>query len=103
MKIVAPTTSHSTIHGNVTPKTEKGSGAKIRLTNQPVEPAKMSLTRWSRLTASCARAGSGAAMAAVSLLLSLYVPRHPRPGYETRRGWRAEVGADPVEATKEGR
>ena len=27
----------------------------------------------------------GAAMAALSLLLSLYVPRHPRPGHETRR------------------
>lgn len=44
MKTVAPTTSHITIHRKVTPKMVKGSGAKIRLTNQPVELAKIRST-----------------------------------------------------------
>ena len=45
MKTVAPTTSHSTIHGKATPRPGRAAGAKIRFTNQPVEFAKIASMR----------------------------------------------------------
>ncbi|GHE98208.1 hypothetical protein GCM10016455_18610 [Aliiroseovarius zhejiangensis] len=73
MKIVAAITSQATIQGKDVP----GKGLKMKLTNQPVELANMSLIFWSMdwaIAGAVAASMTGAAHAAFLKLFLMTIP-----------------------------